>query len=122
MGEYNLSHKIAWFDVPVLDLKRAMSFYSKVLDCDIREEFEGVAVLQHANDEVAGCLTLDKRVQPTQHGVLIYYNVNGRLAEAVEQVTANGGKVLQAQHSIGPFGYRAIVLDSEGNRIALHSD
>lgn len=121
MGEYNLSHKIAWFDVPVLDLKRAMTFYRKVLSCDIREEFEGVAVLQHNDDEVAGCLTLDKRIKPTQDGVLIYYNVNGRLSEAVDEVAVNGGKVLQSKHSIGPFGFRAIVLDSEGNRIALHS-
>jgi len=29
--------------------------------------------------------------------------------------------VLSARHSIAPFGFRAIVLDSEGNRIALHS-
>ncbi len=99
-----------------------MVFYSKVLNCEIREEFEGVAVLQHSNDEVAGCLTLDKRIKPTQDGVLIYYNVSGRLTEAVEAVTGNGGKIVQAQHSIGPFGFRAIVLDSEGNRIALHSD
>ena len=36
-------------------------------------------------------------------------------------VTAGGGKVLQAKHQIGPHGFRAVVLDSEGNRIALHS-
>jgi hypothetical protein len=28
---------------------------------------------------------------------------------------------LEPKHSIGPHGFRAIVLDSEGNRIALHS-
>ena len=31
------------------------------------------------------------------------------------------GTVLQPKHSIGPDGYRAIVLDTEGNRIALYS-
>ncbi len=116
-----MNHKVVWFDVPVLDLKRAINFYSKVLNCSIREEFEGVAVLQHQDEEVAGCLTVDKRIKPSQEGVLLYYNVAGRLADAVSQVEVNGGKVLQAQHSIGPFGERAIVLDSEGNRIALHS-
>jgi hypothetical protein len=29
--------------------------------------------------------------------------------------------VLEAMHAIGPHGFRAVVLDSEGNRIALHS-
>jgi len=33
-----------------------------------------------------------------------------------------GGEVLQAPHSIGPHGHRAIVRDSDGNRIVLHSD
>jgi predicted enzyme related to lactoylglutathione lyase len=38
--------------------------------------------------------------------------------QAVEQ---RGGKVLQPKHPIGPHGYRALILDSEGNRIALPS-
>jgi len=43
------------------------------------------------------------------------------LEEAVALVEANGGKIVQPVHPIGPYGFRAIVLDSEGNRIALHS-
>jgi len=42
--------------------------------------------------------------------------------EAIEAVEQNGGKILQAKEQIGAYGYRAIVLDSEGNRIALHSE
>jgi predicted enzyme related to lactoylglutathione lyase len=53
---------------------------------------------------------------------MIYLNANGRLDDALAKVDANGGKVIQPKHQIGPFGFRAIVLDSEGNRIALHSD
>ena len=55
-------------------------------------------------------------------GVLVYMNVNGRIRNAVSQVEALGGKVLEPTHAIGPHGFRAIVLDSEGNRIALHSE
>ena len=39
----------------------------------------------------------------------------------MRQVGKNAGKVLKPIHPIGPHGYRAIVLDSEGNRVALHS-
>jgi predicted enzyme related to lactoylglutathione lyase len=53
---------------------------------------------------------------------MVYLNANGRLDDAVASVAPNGGKVLQAKHPIGPFGFRAIILDSEGNRVALHSD
>jgi predicted enzyme related to lactoylglutathione lyase len=51
----------------------------------------------------------------------MYLNAQGRLDEAVAAVAPNGGKVLKPKHNIGPYGFRAIVLDSEGNRIALHS-
>ena len=53
---------------------------------------------------------------------MIYLNANGRLDEAIAAVLPNGGKVLKPRHAIGPYGSRAIILDSEGNRIALHSD
>jgi predicted enzyme related to lactoylglutathione lyase len=53
---------------------------------------------------------------------MIYLNANGRLDEAVAAVPANAGSVIEAKHAIGPFGFRAIVIDSEGNRVALHSE
>jgi hypothetical protein len=39
-----------------------------------------------------------------------------------QRVTVHGGKIVQSKHAIGPFGIRAIILDTEGNRVALHSD
>jgi predicted enzyme related to lactoylglutathione lyase len=52
---------------------------------------------------------------------LIYLNCEGRLDVAIAAVGLNGGKVIQYKHQIGEHGFRAIVLDTEGNRIALHS-
>jgi predicted enzyme related to lactoylglutathione lyase len=54
-------------------------------------------------------------------GVLVYLNVNGRIRDAVAKVVPNGASVLLETHTIGPHGFRAVVIDSEGNRIALHS-
>jgi uncharacterized protein len=53
---------------------------------------------------------------------MIYLNANGRLDDALAEVTVHGGKIVQFKHAIGPFGIRAIILDTEGNRVALHSD
>jgi predicted enzyme related to lactoylglutathione lyase len=53
---------------------------------------------------------------------MIYLNASGRLDEAVAAVPMNGGSVIKSKHAIGPFGFRAIVIDSEGNRVALHSE
>jgi predicted enzyme related to lactoylglutathione lyase len=44
------------------------------------------------------------------------------LDEAIAAVEPNGGKIVEPKHPIGPFGFRAVIIDSEGNRVALHSD
>jgi len=117
-----MTHCIVWFDLPVADLARAMGFYRAVLEAEVNEEFPGVAVFAHGDGEVSGCLFKSDDRPPGPDGVLVYFNVNGRLEPAVDAATAHGGHVEQSPHDIGPFGRRAIVIDSEGNRIALHSE
>ena len=53
---------------------------------------------------------------------MIYLNVNGRIRDAVAKVCRTAAASWRTIHSIGPHGFRAIVLDSEGNRMALHSE
>lgn len=52
---------------------------------------------------------------------LPYWDCSGRLDDAIAAVEPNGGKMLEPKHPNGPYGFRAAVLGSEGNRIALHS-
>jgi predicted enzyme related to lactoylglutathione lyase len=116
---------VVWTDIPVVDLNRAVGFYSKVLGEPVTlqkmEDFE-FALLPHPKDGVSGCLVVSPDNRPSRAGVLIYLSVNGRLDEAVRLAKDNGGEVLQPKHPIGPYGFRAIIVDSEGNRIALHSE
>jgi predicted enzyme related to lactoylglutathione lyase len=120
-----MSNKIVWVDIPVSDLDRAIGFYSAVLDVKIaREKGPGfdLGVLPHEGDNVGGCLYKpDDGNKPTGGGPLIYLDASGRLKDAVRAVTASGGKVVHDIHGIGPHGFRAVVMDTEGNRIALHS-
>ena len=122
-----VTNTAVWFDMPVVDLDRAMRFYSAVLGSPVqKQEFSGIsfAVMPHEENAVSGCLvprTEHNDNRPSEYGPLLYLNCQGRLDQAVAAVAPNGGKVLQPRHPIGPYGFRAIVLDSEGNRIALHS-
>jgi predicted enzyme related to lactoylglutathione lyase len=119
-----MANQIVWLDIPVLDLDRAIRFYSAVLGAPVRkEEFPGMAigVLPHEANDVGGCLFQSKDERPSSSGPLVYLNAQGRLDQAIGAVEKHGGKVLQPKHQIGPHGYRAVVLDSEGNRVALHS-
>ena len=125
MSEFNSRHNRAvWFDIPVADLGRAAAFYASMLAIEVSlESFDGYAfaVLEHAEGN-GGCLVPDAGAIRSDGGVLVYLTVDGRIRHAVGQVIERGGSVLEPVHSIGPHGFRAIVLDSEGNRIALHSE
>jgi predicted enzyme related to lactoylglutathione lyase len=119
-----MPNQVVWFDIPVLNLDRAIRFYGAVLGAEVsKQEFQGMAlgVLPHADKGVGGCLFTHEGERPSDHGPLLYLNAQGRLDQAVAAVEPHGGKVLQPKHPIGPHGFRAVVLDSEGNRLALHS-
>ena len=66
-------------------------------------------------------MVLDVRLKPSLDGVLVYLNVNGRLDQAIARAKEIGAKIIEGKTQIGPWGYRAIIVDSEGNKIALHS-
>jgi uncharacterized protein len=119
-----VANQVVWVDIPVKDLDRAIGFYSAVLGSPVKkQEYPGMAIglLPGSDPDVSGCLYMKDGENPSDHGLLVYLNAQGRLDEAVAEVEPNGGKVLQPKHPIGPYGFRAIILDSEGNRIALHS-
>jgi uncharacterized protein len=115
-----------WADVPVTNLDRAIRFYSAVLGSPVKKESAfgmEFGLLPHYESNVSGCLVDGKSTenQPSQNGPMVYFSVEGRIDDAVTQVREHGGKILQEKHQIGPHGFRAIIVDSEGNRVALHS-
>ena len=119
----NPNNRIVWCDIPTKDLDRAIKFYSAVLGELVEKQTTAgmeFAAFAHENG-VGGCLFAGPECQPSAQGPLIYLNCQGRLDAAAATVEPNGGKILQPKHQIGPYGYRVLVLDSEGNRIALHS-
>ena len=121
-----MANPVVWVDVPVKNVERAIHFYSGVLELELKkEEFPtlSVGLTPREDGQVGVCLFPfpPEDNQPSEQGPLVYFNCEGRLAEALEEVERRGGMVVKPRHSIGGFGWRAIVLDPEGNRIALHS-
>ncbi|MEY2544677.1 MAG: uncharacterized protein QOE81_2138 [Verrucomicrobiota bacterium] len=120
---------LCWTDIPVTNLDRAVKFYSAVLGEEVKKLSEGgmeYGLLPHGEQNASGCLCVRSDSggvdnAPSANGPLIYLLVEGRLDEAVKAVRANGGNVLRARQQIGEHGFRAVVIDSEGNRIALHT-
>jgi len=118
------SNTICWVDIPVANLDRAIRFYSAVLGAKVAKEsvpgFE-FGLLPHAQSNVSGCLCQTEDNRPSAQGPLVYLSVEGRLDDAIQTARESGGRIVQDKHQIGPHGHRAIIVDSEGNRVALHS-
>lgn len=120
----SLKNTFCWVDIPVLNIDRAIIFYSGLLKQKIEKisehEFE-FGLLPHEENNVSGCLVVMKDRKPSTDGPLIYLNLEGELDRAIQSIEELGGKIIQQKMQIGPYGHRAIILDSEGNAIALYS-
>lgn len=118
-------HAISWFAIPVLDLERARTFYSTILDIsmpDLVTEGGTCAAFPQLETGVSGSLNPFMGFKPSaDSGVTIWLNAGDDLQLALDRVEAAGGKVLQTKSSIGEFGFIAMILDTEGNRVGLHS-
>lgn len=118
---YKAVNTVLWLDIAVTDLDRAINFYQSLLNITGRD---GRPASQTATFQLSpngSGITLIKQPHVVQGGTLPYLNCNGRLDHALTQTKLNGGKILQDKHTMEPFGIRAVIVDSEQNRIALHS-
>jgi predicted enzyme related to lactoylglutathione lyase len=124
MSDLNTEHnRLVWFDIPAADVERAATFYRAVLGIEVHVVPMGegkLGVLEHREGN-GGCLVHDPESINRRGGILVYLNVAGRIRDAVRQAERLGGRVLEPVTGIGEHGFRAIVADSEGNRIGLHS-
>jgi len=122
--EHNM---VGWFEIPVTEMDRAKTFYNKVFNVDIQlEDFGGVLMgwfpFVDGKKGASGSLVQNRAYIPDEKkGVLIYFSsvdVNDELS----RVQAAGGKIIQPKTMISKdIGYMGLFIDSEGNRIALHS-
>lgn len=118
---------VGWFEIPVGDLERAKNFYDAVFDISILlHEFDEFKMGWFPNDPekkgATGSLVQHEMYRPsTTDGPLVYFSckdVNVELSRVVDA----GGEVLRSKKEIGDgHGFMALIIDSEGNRIAMHS-
>lgn len=111
---------VNWFEIPVTDLKRAAGFYSAVLDRELGDIDgpDGPMKVFLGAEGPAGTFT-ETDSSPSDGGTVVYLNCPD-IDAALGRVAAAGGKVVQEKTSIGPFGFIGHLIDTEGNRIALH--
>ncbi len=120
---------ISWFEIPATDLSRAQKFYEEIFDMQmIAMDTDGYQMrmfpLEDPMNGVGGAVVLQSDFhQPSaDSGTLIYLNANPDVQLVADKVEAAGGKVIVPKMEISPeYGYMAVIIDTEGNRIGLHS-
>ena len=120
-----MSSVVNWFDIPATDLDRAARFYETVLAISLmRENMLGarMAIFPAKPGEATGAIIARDGVTPGTSGSTVYLKAGTDLSGALGRVPAAGGKVLHPKTFIKEgWGYFAIILDSEGNSMGLHS-
>ncbi len=121
-----MKNALNWFEIPVTDYERAKTFYETILSVQIGEmPFPegryGFFPADMMNGGVGGALVLCEGYVPSTQGTLVYLNGGDDLGTPLSKVESAGGKVLMPKTSIGENGFMAQFLDTEGNRVALHS-
>ncbi|TRZ43803.1 VOC family protein [Robertkochia solimangrovi] len=117
---------VGWFEIPVNDMDRAKQFYESVFRVTITVHDLNGLIMGWFPDKgnvpgAQGTLIKQKSYIPGQVGVLIYFNCTD-LQEELDRVVPAGGKLYQPKTMISPeHGYMGVFIDTEGNRIALHS-
>jgi len=120
---------VGWFEIPVTDMDRAIRFYENVLDIGLSRNQMGpldMAWFPYVENSVGSGGSLvyfPEMYKPSADGVLVYLtSPSGNLETELQRVEPNGGKVIMTRKLIAEgFGYMGLFMDTEGNRIALHS-
>ena len=117
-----------WIEIPVSDMDRAKSFYETVLDVEISIHDLGGVIMgwfpfAEGKPGASGSLVKHESYKPSDtHGSVVYFSCKD-VATELSRVEAAGGTVVQNKTEIGGgHGFMALIKDTEGNRIALHSN
>ncbi|ASP40215.1 glyoxalase [Bacterioplanes sanyensis] len=120
-----MSNLAAIFEIPATDLSRAAAFYSAILEVSIEVmEMDDIKLGLFPYDEqsTVGVIMQGEGCVPSAAGVTVYLNAGDDLQLVLSRVEPNGGKILLSKtpHA-DDSGFFALFLDSEGNRLGLHS-
>lgn len=124
-GVKDMKNYISIFEIPATDISRAIEFYQTILDINIEKmEMPGLemGIFPYEGQIITGVIMKGEGFKPSAEGVTIYLNAGNNLQVILDKVEQKNSKIIvpKTLHA-DESGYFAIFLDSEGNKIGLHS-
>lgn len=121
----NMNNLISIVEISVTDFARAVKFYQTVLSISIEEmEMDGnqMGILPNEEGTVNVVLIKGNDYKPTTDGAVLYLNAGKDLQPMLDKIAQNDGQVIVPKTEISPeMGYFALFIDTEGNKLGLHS-
>ena len=124
-----MQNAISWFEIPTTDINRAQQFYETIfgitmMPMDMPNIKMRMFPLDDMMTQVGGALVDSGGFHKASatDGPLIYLNGNPDVQHVLDKVVAAGGSIMVPKTEISPdYGFMAVFMDTEGNRVALHS-
>jgi len=112
---------IAWVEIPATDMERAVTFYNTVFQLDLKiANFGEEKMACFPNGE--GAISQSPDFKPSRDGALVSFNASQDLQETIDRIKSLGCDILKGKTKIEAdgFGYFAMFVDSEGNKVGLY--
>lgn len=123
-----MKNAISWFEIPATDLDRATKFYETIFGIKLNPlDLPNIKMRMFQLEDMMGVggALVDSggfHKPSLTDGPLIYLNGNPDVQVVLDKVEAAGGKIMVPKTEISPdYGYMSVIIDTEGNRIGLHS-
>jgi hypothetical protein len=113
-----------WFEIPSVDFARAKAFYAQVLGVQIHDDPNRPYAYLPSDAEnggYGGAIGFGENFVPSTSGTTVYFDGGNDLSVRLNRVEAAGGKVILPKTAIGGNGFIALFIDTEGNKVGLHS-
>lgn len=114
--------KAIWIEMAAEDIERANDFYAAVFGHDSRDVMRdaGRAIVVIPGDPIVS-LNQTPGFAPDGHGTLPYFDVDQPLGDALAAVITAGGSIVEEISERPGYGFFALVADTEGNHMYVHS-
>jgi len=121
------TNSMNWFEIPVRDMARAKHFYQVIFGIHMDEmEMMGMRMAgfpgEPGSGKVSGALVQSENHIPSAEGAVLYLNANPDMTPVLEKIEQEGGHIVLPKTAITPeIGFMAFFIDTEGNKVGLHS-
>ncbi|HXS35461.1 MAG TPA: VOC family protein [Flavipsychrobacter sp.] len=121
------TNALNWFEIPANDIKRAKKFYETVFGITMDEsDMMGMQMAmfpyESNSGKASGAVVQSQMHKPSQDGSVVYLNADPNMQTILDKIPSAGGQVVMPRtHISEDIGYMAFFLDTEGNKVALHS-